>query len=84
MEAFSRQAPEWTKTATHALSFHCPQCNSTSREAQKVWLNRYAPVTLENYTRKYQEFYLCECGKVWWAWSNDRPMKEYKQDSEIN
>lgn len=76
LEAFSRQVPEWTKTATHALNLHCPCCFASSRQAQKVWLNRYAPVTTESYTRKYQEFYLCECEKVWWAWSNDRSQKQ--------
>ncbi len=80
MEAFSRQAPEWTKTAIHAFSLNCPKCNSTPRKAQKVWLNRYAPVTLENYGRKYQEFYLCECNQVWWAWSNERPQKQHIQE----
>ena len=79
MEAFSRNAPEWTKKATHALNFRCPRCNLSSRQAQKVWLNRYAPVTTEDYTRKYQEFYMCECEQVWWAWSSDRPKRLFEK-----
>ena len=75
MEAFSRVAPEWTKTATHSLDFSCPRCHASSYQSQKVWLNRAAPVTTENYIRKYQEFYLCECKQAWWAWSSDRPQK---------
>jgi len=73
MEAFTRNAPDWTKTATHGFNFCCPRCEASSREAKKVWLNRYAPVTMENHQRKWQEFYLCECEQVWWAWSNERP-----------
>jgi hypothetical protein len=80
MEAFSRNAPEWTKTAIHALNFCCPRCHVSSHEAQKVWLNRYAPVTTEDYRRKYQEFYLCQCQQVWWAWSSDRPQKTKNED----
>lgn len=72
MEAFSRTAPEWTKTAVHALSFNCPVCHASSFQAKKVWLNRNAPVRMEDYTKKWQEFYLCECDQVWWAWNNDR------------
>jgi hypothetical protein len=65
MEAFARQAPSWTKQATHALTFCCPKCGASSREATKVWLNRYAPVTTENYQKKWQEFYHCQCDHVW-------------------
>lgn len=72
MEAFSRQAPLWTQTATHALIFSCPRCGTSSRGAKKVWLNRYAPVTTADYQRKWQEFYFCQCDHVWWAWSSDR------------
>ncbi len=76
MEAFSRKAPDWTQTATHAFTFNCPRCGASSRQAQKVWLNRQAPVIMENYRRKYQEFYLCECEQVWWGWSTDRPQPD--------
>ena len=72
MEAFSRNAPQWTYDAVHALDFHCPSCHASPRKAQRVWLNRYAPVTTENHVRKWQEFYLCECHQPWWGWSNDR------------
>ncbi len=72
MEAFSRIAPEWTHSAVHAMSFHCPNCEASPHEAKKVWLNRYAPVTSEDRVRKWQEFYLCECDRAWWGWSNDR------------
>lgn len=77
MEAFVPNAPEWTQTATHALSFCCPRCNASAMEAQKVWLNRYAPVISEDYRKKWQEFYQCQCGQVWWAWSSDRPNSNY-------
>ncbi|AFZ48010.1 hypothetical protein Cyast_2060 [Cyanobacterium stanieri PCC 7202] len=73
MEAFARSAPQWTYQATHAVSFCCPRCGASPRQATKVWLNRYAPVTMENRQRKWQEFYACECEQVWWAWSCDRP-----------
>ncbi|MBF2058350.1 MAG: hypothetical protein IGQ45_14320 [Cyanobacterium sp. T60_A2020_053] len=73
MEAFNRIAPDWTKTATHALEFYCPCCSAPPRKAQRVWFNRYAPVIMENYQKKWQEFYLCECDEVWWAWSSQRP-----------
>lgn len=73
MEAFAPNPPEWIKTAIHAIPFCCPRCQSSSRKAKKVWLNRYAPVLMENYRRKWQEFYQCECEQVWWAWSSDRP-----------
>ena len=72
MEAFSRIAPEWTYNAVHVMNFHCPRCDASSREAKRVWLNRYAPVTTTNRVRKWQEFYMCECNQVWWGWSNDR------------
>jgi hypothetical protein len=72
MEAFSPKAPEWTKTAKHAFTFCCPRCGESPLKAQRVWLNRYAPVIMENYRRKWQEFYQCTCEQVWWAWSSDR------------
>ncbi len=73
MDAFAPNAPEWTKTAVHALSFCCPRCSASPMKAQKAWLNRYAPVVSDDYRRKWQEFYQCECQQVWWAWSSDRP-----------
>jgi hypothetical protein len=73
MDAFSPTPPDWTETATHGLKFCCPSCKSSPAKAQRVWLNRRAPTLDENHQRKWQEFYQCECNKVWWAWSNDRP-----------
>lgn len=79
MDAFTPNAPEWTKTAIHAIAFCCPSCHGDANQAQKVWINRYAPVITENYSRKWQEFYQCQCGKVWWAWSSDRPASPYQK-----
>lgn len=73
MDAFDPIPPEWTTKAIHAYEFCCPTCRSTSLEAGQVWLNRRSPVMTEDYLRKWQEFYQCHCGCVWWAWSNDRP-----------
>ncbi|KPQ32089.1 MAG: Protein of unknown function DUF82 [Phormidium sp. OSCR] len=73
MDAFAPIAPDWTKPAVHAFDFRCPQCGASSRQAEKVWLNRRAPVYTPDYSRKWQEFYHCSCGCVWWAWSSDRP-----------
>jgi hypothetical protein len=73
MDVFSPVPPEWTKSATHALEFCCPNCRASAREAELVWMNRRSPVMTEDYGRKWQEFYQCQCGRVWWAWSNDRP-----------
>ena len=73
MDAFAPLPPEWTKESVHAQPFGCPACGQGSREATKVWLNRRAPVFTEGRKRKYQEFYQCECGTVWWGWSSDRP-----------
>ncbi|MGF1478128.1 MAG: hypothetical protein ACFB4I_01370 [Cyanophyceae cyanobacterium] len=73
MNAFSATPPAWTKTATHALQFCCPRCRASAGHAEQVWINRRAPVMGENYRRKWQEFYQCECEQVWWAWSSDRP-----------
>ncbi|MBD1878237.1 hypothetical protein [Coleofasciculus sp. FACHB-T130] len=73
MEAFDSVPPKWIESATHARKFCCPNCRASSREAQQVWLNRRSPVMTEDYRRKWQEFYQCQCGSVWWAWSNDRP-----------
>ncbi len=76
MDPFDPIPPEWTTTAIHAYNFCCPKCRSSSREAKQVWINRRSPVMTEDYRRKWQEFYQCECGCVWWAWSNDRPRSE--------
>lgn len=73
MEAFSPTPPPWTETAIHALTFACPRCHAPAHEARRVWINRRAPVLTDNYLRKWQEFYLCECEQAWWAWSSDRP-----------
>ncbi len=84
MEAFSPIPPSWTEKAVHALQFQCPRCQAAAKMAQAVWLNRHAPVTDENYRRKWQEFYLCECQQAWWAWSSDRPSTELLPRSEEN
>ncbi len=73
MDAFALTPPEWTQNAIHAVNFCCPSCKASASKAQNVWLNRRAPVTIENNRRKWQEFYLCECNAPWWGWSNDRP-----------
>lgn len=80
MEAFSPVPPSWTENAVHALDFHCPRCGASAAEAQKVWLNRRAPVIGDNYERKWQEFYYCQCGEVWWGWSSDRPPSDLSED----
>lgn len=76
MEAFEPTPPDWTQPAIHTHNFCCPTCRATSKVAQKVWVNRRSPVFTEDYRKKWQEFYQCECGQVWWAWSNDRPPSE--------
>ncbi|MGR3275698.1 hypothetical protein [Acaryochloris marina] len=73
MNAFDPTPPNWTNSATHAHHFYCPSCRATCSEAQAVWINRRAPVITETYLRKWQEFYQCQCGQAWWAWSSDRP-----------
>ncbi len=73
MNVFAPIPPEWTNEAIHAYEFHCPNCHSSSLEALYVWMNRRSPVMTEDRTRKWQEFYQCHCGCVWWAWSSDRP-----------
>ncbi len=83
MEAFAFIPPEWTFEAIHAYDFCCPKCHSSSLEATQVWVNRRAPVTTENYKRKWQEFYSCQCGCVWWAWSNDRPPTNLKKPDDL-
>lgn len=86
MEAFDPVPPEWTQSATHALEFFCPRCGASNYQAQRVWINRRAPAIDEEYRRKWQEFYQCECSQVWWAWSSDRPPTElserYRQSQE--
>ncbi|MEM6255283.1 MAG: hypothetical protein AAF821_20410 [Cyanobacteria bacterium P01_D01_bin.156] len=82
MEAFASTPPEWVDSATHALSFCCPACNQTASVATDVWINRRAPVYTQNHRRKWQEFYKCECGKAWWAWSSDRPPNPWQVESE--
>ncbi|HAC64478.1 MAG TPA: hypothetical protein DCF68_13300 [Cyanothece sp. UBA12306] len=77
MDAFSPSPPIWTQTAIHGLQFHCPRCHSKASKAQQVWINRRSPVIGEDYRRKWQEFYHCECGQAWWGWSSDRPPSEY-------
>ena len=47
MDAFALTPPEWTKSAVHAVDFCCPSCKNTPKEAQNVWLNRRAPVSVE-------------------------------------
>ncbi len=84
MEAFAFLPPEWTSEAIHAYDFCCPKCHSSSLEATQVWINRRAPVTTENYKRKWQEFYHCQCGAVWWAWSNDRPPTNLKKPDDLD
>ena len=82
MDAFSPTPPPWTQTALHALQFCCPRCGTPAAEAQQVWINRRAPVFEENYRRKWQEFYQCQCTQVWWAWSTDRPTSNLSQPIE--
>ena len=74
MEAFDPTPPDWVAQTTHAQGFCCPDCQSGPRNAIRVWINRRSPVMSDDYRRKWQEFYQCECGKGWWAWSNDRPV----------
>ncbi|WP_009632866.1 hypothetical protein [Synechocystis sp. PCC 7509] len=83
MDAFAPNPPEWIATATHAHQFCCPSCLSSSQEADQVWLNRRSPVMTDNYRRKWQEFYQCRCGYVWWAWSSDRPPSKYSKEENI-
>jgi hypothetical protein len=82
MDAFSPTPPAWTKSAVHALKFCCPRCGALAATAEKVWINRSSPVISEDYRRKWQEFYQCECQQVWWAWSTDRPASALGQSWE--
>ncbi len=83
MEAFDPTPPDWTKDAVHAQPFGCPSCGASSTEAQAVWLNRRAPVFTNGRKRKYQEFYQCECGSVWWGWSSDRPPVDLGKGEDV-
>jgi hypothetical protein len=73
MDAFAPTPPAWTQSAVHAYGFCCPSCHETCSEAQEVWINRRSPVFTHDHRRKWQEFYQCQCGMSWWAWSTDRP-----------
>ncbi|MBD2186996.1 hypothetical protein [Pseudanabaena mucicola] len=77
MDAFNPIPPDWVEKATHASGFCCPRCSQLPSKAKAVWINRRSPVYIENYQRKWQEFYHCECEAAWWAWSNDRPPSEF-------
>ena len=79
MDAFNPVPPVWTKEASHSLEFCCPSCKSTAEKAQHAWINRYSPVISEDYGRRWQEFYQCQCGKAWWAWSSDRPPSQWQR-----
>ena len=82
MDAFSSTPPEWTAQAVHAVPFCCPTCKADPTKAVKVWLNRRSPVTGYDLRRKWQEFYLCECGTPWWGWSSDRPPSELSKNKD--
>jgi hypothetical protein len=83
MDAFARTPPDWTEKATHAREFCCPACRASTTEAEQVWINRRAPVFTEDHRRKWQEFYRCQCGAAWWAWSSDRPPTTLKKPDTI-
>ena len=83
MDAFAPIPPDWTDKAIHAHEFHCPSCRASCMEAVRVWINRRSPVYTEDYRKKWQEFYECSCGMVWWAWSNERPPSEFTKN-ELN
>ncbi len=83
MDAFATTPPEWTNKAIHAYEFCCPNCNSSSREAVEVWINRRSPVMTEDHRRKWQEFYNCHCSFAWWAWSSDRPPTDLTNQRDI-
>ena len=83
MDAFAQVSPDWTERAIHAGTFCCPTCRSLPDKAQRVWINRRAPVFTETHRRKWQEFYHCECDTVWWAWSSDRPPTTLQKPDQI-
>ena len=78
MDAFQPTPPDWTTNAVHAFEFCCPNCSASPLEARQVWINRRSPVYGDNHRRKWQEFYKCQCGSIWWAWSSDRPPSNLK------
>jgi hypothetical protein len=82
MEAFSLTPPDWTQSASHAYQFQCPTCRADPMKAQRVWINRRSPVYTPDHRRKWQEFYQCECGTAWWAWSSDRPPSDFGKDED--
>lgn len=82
MDAFSATPPAWTETAVHAIAFCCPRCSKDASLAQRAWINRRAPIITEDYRRKWQEFYQCDCEQVWWAWSSDRPPSQFRPSEE--
>ncbi|WGV28088.1 hypothetical protein [Halotia branconii] len=84
MDAFAPIPPKWTDEAIHADGFYCPKCHSSSLAALKVWINRRSPVMTEDHRRKWQEFYKCNCGFVWWAWSSDRPPIDISNQQDYN
>ncbi|MEA5532615.1 hypothetical protein [Crocosphaera sp. XPORK-15E] len=85
MDAFSPLPPAWTQTAIHGLQFCCPRCHEAASKAQKVWINRQSLVMGEDYRRRWQEFYYCDCEQAWWGWSSDRPPSDLtKKDSYTN
>ena len=73
MNPFDPIPPEWVTKAIHARQFCCPTCQAASAAATQVWINRRSPVFDQAHRRKWQEFYECQCGCAWWAWSSDRP-----------
>jgi len=64
------------------MSFAVPSAALAVRMPAEVWINRRSPVYTEFNRRKWQEFYRCQCGGVWWAWSNDRPPSELVRRDE--
>lgn len=84
MEPFTPIPPDWTTTAVHAVQFSCPTCGAASGAAEAVWINRRSPVYTYNHQRKWQEFYRCECGTAWWAWSSDRPPNSWSRPEETD
>ncbi|MEM1367284.1 MAG: hypothetical protein AAGG02_04550 [Cyanobacteria bacterium P01_H01_bin.15] len=84
MDPFSPHPPSWTETAKHAVKFTCPRCGELAANCQQVWINRRAPVLGEDRRRRWQEFYACECGQAWWAWSTDRPPRDVKETSSLD
>jgi hypothetical protein len=83
MNAFEPIPPDWTHSAIHAINFRCPTCQGNCVEAEQVWINRRSPVYTELHQRKWQEFYQCGCGGVWWAWSTDRPLSNFARRDDV-